>query len=31
VINNLDAPNFSTFAGGQHRALSARLRFVGRR
>ncbi len=31
VINNADAPNFLTFAGGQHRALSARLRFVGRK
>ncbi len=31
VINNADAPNFLTFAGGQRRALSARLRFVGRK
>jgi hypothetical protein len=31
VINNVDAPNFLTFAGGQHRALTARLRFVGRK
>ena len=31
VINNIDAPNFLTFAGGQHRAFTARLRFVGRK
>jgi hypothetical protein len=30
VINNIDAPNFLTFAGGQSRAFTARLRFVGR-
>jgi hypothetical protein len=31
VINNIDAPNFLTFAGGQHRAITARLRLVGRK
>jgi len=31
VVNNMDAPDFLTFAGGQHRALSGRLRFVGRK
>jgi Carboxypeptidase regulatory-like domain len=31
VINNVDAPNFLTFSGGQSRAFTARLRFVGRR
>jgi len=31
VINNTSAPNFSTFAGGQGRALSGRLRLVGRK
>jgi hypothetical protein len=30
VVNNIDAPNFGTFSGGQGRALTARLRFVGR-
>jgi hypothetical protein len=30
VINNIDAPNFLSFAGGQSRALTARLRLVGR-
>ncbi|HLH31324.1 MAG TPA: hypothetical protein VKY31_08985, partial [Terriglobia bacterium] len=30
VINNVDAPNFGTFAGGQSRAFTFRLRFVGR-
>jgi hypothetical protein len=30
VINNVDAPNFGTFAGGQSRALTFRLRLVGR-
>lgn len=28
VINNVDAPNFLTFAGGQGRAFSARIRLV---
>jgi hypothetical protein len=31
VINNVDAPNFLAFAGGQGRAFTGRLRFVGRR
>jgi len=31
VINNVDAPTFRTFSGGQHRAFTARLRLVGRR
>jgi hypothetical protein len=31
VINNVDAPNFRTFGGGQHRAFTARLRLVGKK
>jgi hypothetical protein len=31
VVNNIDAPNFGTFAGGQGRAITGRLRFVGRK
>lgn len=31
VYNNVDAPNFGTFTGGQGRAFTARLRFVGRK
>ena len=31
VINNVDAPNFLTFGGGQHRAFTARLRLVGKK
>ena len=31
VVNNIDAPNFGTFSGGQGRAVTARLRFVGRK
>jgi hypothetical protein len=31
VVNNVDAPNFGTFLGGQGRAFSGRLRFVGRK
>ena len=31
VINNVDAPNFLRFAGGQGRAVTARLRLVGRK
>ena len=31
VVNNVDAPNFGVFEGGQGRAVTARLRFVGRR
>jgi hypothetical protein len=30
VVNNIDAPNFGAFSGGQGRAVTARLRFVGR-
>lgn len=31
VVNNIDAPNFGTFASGQGRAITGRLRFVGRK
>jgi hypothetical protein len=31
VVNNVDAPNFGAFTGGQGRAFTARLRFVGRK
>jgi len=31
VINNVDAPDFLTFAGGQRRAFTARIRLVGRK
>jgi Carboxypeptidase regulatory-like domain/TonB dependent receptor len=31
VVNNIDAPNFGTFEGGQQRAFTARVRFVGRK
>lgn len=31
VINNVDAPTFGTFDGGQGRAFTLRLRFVGRK
>ena len=31
VVNNIDAPNFATFAGGQDRAFTARVRFIGRK
>ena len=31
VVNNTDAPNFGSFARGQERALTLRLRFVGRK
>jgi hypothetical protein len=31
VVNNVDAPNYGTFTGGQGRALTARLRFVGKK
>jgi Carboxypeptidase regulatory-like domain/TonB dependent receptor len=31
VYNNVDAPNYGLFTGGQGRAITARLRFVGRR
>jgi hypothetical protein len=30
-VNNIDAPNFGTFAGGQGRALSLRVRLAGRK
>lgn len=31
VVNNVDAPNYLTFYGGQGRAITGRLRFVGRK
>jgi hypothetical protein len=31
VVNNIDAPNFRTFSGGQRRAVTLRVRFVGRK
>lgn len=31
VVNNVDAPNFGSFAGGQGRASTLRIRFVGRK
>ncbi|HUN63077.1 MAG TPA: carboxypeptidase regulatory-like domain-containing protein [Candidatus Sulfotelmatobacter sp.] len=31
VVNNVDAPNFGMFTGGQGRAVTARLRFLGRK
>jgi hypothetical protein len=31
VVNNIAAPNFSTFSGGQGRAFTARVRFVAKR
>jgi outer membrane receptor protein involved in Fe transport len=31
VVNNIDAPNFLAFAGGQRRAFTGRLRLVGRK
>ncbi len=31
VYNNVDAPNYGVFTGGQPRAFTARLRFVGRK
>ncbi|MHB8503949.1 MAG: hypothetical protein ACYDHE_23765, partial [Candidatus Acidiferrales bacterium] len=31
VVNNIDAPNFGTFAGGQGRAFTLRARFIGRK
>lgn len=31
VVNNVDAPNFGSVYGGQGRAFTARLRFVGRK
>ncbi len=31
VVNNIEAPNFRTFAGGQSRAVTLRVRFIGRK
>ena len=31
VVNNIDAPNFGTFAGGQGLAFTLRVRFIGRK
>jgi hypothetical protein len=31
VVNNIDAPNFGAFSGGQQRAFTARIRFAGRK
>jgi hypothetical protein len=31
VVNNIDAPNFGTFEGGQGRAFTARVRFAGKK
>jgi hypothetical protein len=31
VVNNIDAPNFGAFAGGQSRSYTGRVRFVGRK
>ena len=31
VINNVDSPEYGTFAGGQRRAFTARIRLVGRK
>jgi hypothetical protein len=31
VVNNIDAPNFGSFAGGQGRAFTLRVRFAGRK
>ncbi len=31
VVNNIDAPNYGMFTGGQGRAFTARLRFVGKK
>jgi Carboxypeptidase regulatory-like domain/TonB dependent receptor len=31
VVNNIDAPNFGAFSGGQSRSLTVRVRFVGRK
>jgi hypothetical protein len=31
VVNNFDAPNFRTFSGGQGRAFTLRVRFIGRK
>ncbi len=31
VVNNFDAPNFGVFSGGQGRAVTLRVRFIGRK
>jgi hypothetical protein len=31
VVNNIDAPNFRTFSGGQGRAFTLRVRFIDRK
>ena len=31
VVNKIEAPNFGTFSGGQGRATTARVRFVGKK
>jgi hypothetical protein len=31
VVNNIDAPNFLGFYGGQSRAVTGRIRFVGKK
>jgi len=31
VVNNVDAPNFGSFTGGQSRAFTLRVRFAGRK
>ncbi len=31
VVNNVDAPNFLAFTGGQGRAFTGRLRFIGKK
>jgi hypothetical protein len=31
VVNNIDAPNFGSFSGGQGRAFTGRIRFAGRK
>src|SRR6266851_1588467 len=31
VVNNIDAPNFGMFSGGQGRAFRGRLRLVGKK
>jgi len=31
VNNNLDSPQFLTFGGTEHRVLTGRVRFIGRK
>jgi hypothetical protein len=31
IVNNIDAPNFGAFSGGQGRAFTLRVRFMGRK